>query len=915
MAIGKSYPKDNRIQDADLFLGTKASTLSTVNYTAQSVSDYLNNKGKISIGGQMVFQFVTANPSNGTISLPSEGGDGDSFSSITNLIVSTTDFSTQNVVNFIDYIIGSEILLTEQNQISTFGNYKITQYEVTIDPGFYNLTLEYIGGYGNINKDLFYDLTFFRSNSGEGIPTKTSDLINDGEDGINPFITLQDLPPSASDLQEVTDNGNETTNDIKANSFQVYDSVNGEWIAFTPEENGFKIIDAATGKYIFSAQNDNFSLGDVTDDNRVVFSNNLITANRALEIPDADGTLALTSDISIPDLQQVTDEGNIVTSGNYLSMFAANMIETVNIVTGTGSAITPDDGVLIKTGIYKSNVKTDDLTVNRIHQLPDADGTLALTTDVTNKVPYTGATEDVDLGLFNITAAQVIKDGGIATQFLKADGSVDNNTYLTSADLPSTLDLYATTFPDPIISGYTALVRNITDSRYNTTAVDVPTPTITGTVLAPTFCGAVISDPSILLGNPGVFNFSVIGKIRRTGGSTSSGADFFFSIYKRDLAGVETFIASGAPVVVPANGGVYIEYISIALWNNGTFLSTDRVVLKFYGIKTGGGSGAAYEFQFGGADPVRGTAAISSAIIPNLYLRDLADVEKTDALNNEVLYWNDADSLWEHSLVTDLIPDASATARGLVSTATQAFTGEKTFLSTVLIKNDNDNLKITSNNYSPGSLGTVLFFTTPSGLTCSTINSRTNGGGFNGDLVFQSSGNGKVGIGIDTLTQTPIAKLDVRGDVNISNGLTVAGTVVLPSTTSIGDVSNTEIGYLNGVTSPIQTQIDAVNVNVITITTAVSINTDTVSGTYGQHGRHSKISNGANAINIQCVSTSNADFVASYEKIGTATITFTAGAGITLTTLSGTAAMTGVAGSKACLSRNGSIYYLQITNY
>jgi hypothetical protein len=369
-------------------------------------------------------------------------------------------------------------------------------------------------------------------------------------------------------------------------------------------------------------------------------------------------------------------------------MVAANMIEVVNVITGTGSAITPDDGVLIKTGIYQSNVKTDDLTVNRIHQLPDADGTLALTTDVTNKVPYTGATEDVDLGLFNITAAQVIKDGGFATQFLKADGSVDNNTYLTSADLPSTLDLYATTSPDPIISGYTALVRNIADSRYDDPAVDVPTPTITGTVLAPTFCGAVISDPSILLGNPGVFNFSVIGKIRRTGGASASGADFFFSIYKRDLAGVETLIADSAPVVVPANGGVYVEYISIALWNNGIFLSTDRVVLKFYGIKTGGGSGATYEFQFGGADPVRGTAAISSAIIPNLYLRDLADVEKVPALDNEVLYWNDADSLWEHSLVENLIPDASATVTGLLNSTDWTTFNDKqdTLVSNVNIK-------------------------------------------------------------------------------------------------------------------------------------------------------------------------------------------------------------------------------------
>ena len=37
---------------------------------------------------------------------------------------------------------------------------------------------------------------------------------------------------------------------------------------------------------------------------------------------------------------------------------------------------------------------------------------------------------------------------------------------------------------------------------------------------------------------------------------------------------------------------------------------------------------------------------------------------------------------------------------------------------------------------------------------------------------------------------------------------TFTGTVTLPSTTSIGDVSATELGYINGVTSDIQTQID-----------------------------------------------------------------------------------------------------------
>ena len=47
------------------------------------------------------------------------------------------------------------------------------------------------------------------------------------------------------------------------------------------------------------------------------------------------------------------------------------------------------------------------------------------------------------------------------------------------------------------------------------------------------------------------------------------------------------------------------------------------------------------------------------------------------------------------------------------------------------------------------------------------------------------------------------------GSVVLSNSPTLTGTVVLPSNTSIGDVSNTEISYLDGVTSSIQTQINS----------------------------------------------------------------------------------------------------------
>jgi hypothetical protein len=49
----------------------------------------------------------------------------------------------------------------------------------------------------------------------------------------------------------------------------------------------------------------------------------------------------------------------------------------------------------------------------------------------------------------------------------------------------------------------------------------------------------------------------------------------------------------------------------------------------------------------------------------------------------------------------------------------------------------------------------------------------------------------------------------LNAKANLAGGATFTGTIVLPSSTSIGDISDTELGYLNGVSSNIQTQLDS----------------------------------------------------------------------------------------------------------
>ena len=162
-----SYPYDTNVQDKDAWIGSEASTTRTKQYTAEAVADYLNIKGKISVVAQMVFKFIIGTEGPGDFYGPSNNTP---FTSIDTMQLSIVDVSGQNVVAFMEYLVGNNIIISEQNSISTFGHYTIDSY--TFDGDFYRLNITNIGGNGNLTKDLFYDFAVFTLSS-DGSPTFT----------------------------------------------------------------------------------------------------------------------------------------------------------------------------------------------------------------------------------------------------------------------------------------------------------------------------------------------------------------------------------------------------------------------------------------------------------------------------------------------------------------------------------------------------------------------------------------------------------------------------------------------------------------------------------------------------------------------------------------------------------------------
>jgi len=167
MARISSYVFDANVTDNDAWIGTEASNRQTKQFTAAAVAKYLNIKGKISISAQMIFKLeATAAPAGGDFVGPA---DGSAISSATTMDLSITDVSGANTVAFLTYLVGNNILISEQNDINNFGHFTIDSYTQKT-PSVYTLTLTSLTGNGNFDVDKFYDFAVFTLSSA-GTPT------------------------------------------------------------------------------------------------------------------------------------------------------------------------------------------------------------------------------------------------------------------------------------------------------------------------------------------------------------------------------------------------------------------------------------------------------------------------------------------------------------------------------------------------------------------------------------------------------------------------------------------------------------------------------------------------------------------------------------------------------------------------
>ncbi len=193
MAIIYTYGFDDNVQDRDAWVGTNSGNRKTKQFSALSVANYMNRYGRISIGGQMSYKLVASSPGLGEMSIIG-GGDGTNFADIEFLNISTHDLSGAQVVEFLDYLTSTGILISRQNEPSVFGHYTVVAYTATIDPNVYRLELGILGSNGVVNTNMYYDLSPLNLAGGSGSGVNTIDT-SEGS-----FITLTPTTPTAGNV-------------------------------------------------------------------------------------------------------------------------------------------------------------------------------------------------------------------------------------------------------------------------------------------------------------------------------------------------------------------------------------------------------------------------------------------------------------------------------------------------------------------------------------------------------------------------------------------------------------------------------------------------------------------------------------------------------------------------------------------
>jgi hypothetical protein len=303
-----------------------------------------------------------------------------------------------------------------------------------------------------------------------------------------------------------------------------------------------KLNGPASSPFILKSGSSGYTIGDdaislvssPTTANTLILASNIGVATKTAQI--GLGSLSATRTFTLPDLSGTLAllEGSQTFSGEKTFGFIKadsgvllknGVVPTSTGYTGIGAGIGTGIDITMSGSIYTQSLYFQ-TSASYIYTFPAASGTIALTSDIpsiTGLVPYTGATANVNLGTFDLTAdvitgatgsfassggsntftinhssgsgialnitkggngeglyinktsgsgnaatiigtlnaTTLVKSGGTSSQFLKADGSVDSSTYLTTGSAATTYVPYTGATSGVNLGAFDLLVNGV----------------------------------------------------------------------------------------------------------------------------------------------------------------------------------------------------------------------------------------------------------------------------------------------------------------------------------------------------------------------------------------------------------------------------------------------------------------------
>ena len=561
MARISTYSIDPNITADDKWIGTDFNTQYTKNFTPQYLADFFNVSNSIGVSGQVSFKYYSTFPSGRPEESITTPAVNPNFSAVTSFKIHKNSGGGNYCIDFINYLSGDEILISDTSNADIFGHFKLNSVTQDLsETNFYNLNVTYIGGNGNLQHLKVYSIALYSATV--SIPTVgTWGALNypTWTTG-TPFVKMTAAGTFALDTNTYVTTANATLQNAYNNSTDgkiILDLTRGavKFQAITGTTNTIESYHSGGG-LVFTVSN----VGNVVG--QYIYAN-WFNAPFNAGLQDNSGTVQFKSQYD-----------GIAGQGRWESNQRINYLADYSALYSNRSLI--DKGYADTTYVPKTRT----LTINGTSYDLSADRSWTIAAGVTS----VGLTMP---SAFSVTNSPITSSGNIAvsgagsvSQYVRGDGTLANfpnstgggssvNYYLNGSVSQGTFggDTYYQMSKTPILGAGTNFTRtNGAGNGYIASFI--------------TDAG----DPSFLNIPGGNWNVEFYFQSSASGGSPQ----FYGEIYKVSATNVFTLVASGSanPEGI-TNGTTIDQYFTSIPVPQTSLLITDRLAIRIYVI-TGG---------------------------------------------------------------------------------------------------------------------------------------------------------------------------------------------------------------------------------------------------------------------------------------------------------------------------------------